>query len=259
MRRILPVLLLYGCAGDASSPSQPTDADVQKNPVAQPQAQQRVVLPPPTEPRYGATHVLIAWSGAMGASPKVTRSEQEASQLAERLYDRIQNGQSIEQVAVKYSDGPSARRGGRLGVYLTGTMIPDFEAATASVDIGELAPIVKSPFGYHIIRRDGINAVRVSHILLTWSEDGLNGRTREAAVQKAREAQAQLASGTPFKDVVSSFSDEPDAATSKGDLGWITHGQMVPDFENAIMELKVGETSPIVETPDGLHIVHRFE
>ena len=133
------------------------------------------------------------------------------------------------------------------------------KAATASVDIGELAPIVKSPFGYHIIRRDGINAVRVSHILLTWSEDGLDGRTREAAVQKAREAQAQLASGTPFKDVVSSFSDEHDAATSKGDLGWITHGQMVPDFENAIMELKVGETSSIVETPDGLHIVHRFE
>jgi len=75
---------------------------------------------------------------------------------------------AFAEMAAKYSEDGSARNGGDLGWAKRGRYVPAFEAAAFKLEKGEISPVTKSEFGYHIIRmeeRRG-NSIRVSHILL---------------------------------------------------------------------------------------------
>ncbi len=66
---------------------------------------------------------------------------------------------------------------------------------------------------------------------------------------------AAIRHGADFVELARRFSQEPNAATSGGDLGWFGRGRMVPDFERAAFALKAGEVSPVVKTQFGYHII----
>jgi hypothetical protein len=227
-------------------------------PTATPAPASPLPLPIPSEPRYAATHVVVAWRGAVGAGASVDRAEPEAHALAESLRARALAGEALEDLARAWSDGPSAPRGGRLGVYLTGTMVPEFEAAVSSVAPGEIGPLVRTPFGWHVVRRDAIVEIEASQIVVAWAGAVRSRatRSREEARARVEEAQAALAAGTPFEEVARAWSDGVEAA-SGGDLGRIAPGQMIPAFEEAAFALRPGEVSDVVETPYGFHLVLR--
>ncbi|MDI1475465.1 thioredoxin domain-containing protein [Polyangium sp. y55x31] len=82
-------------------------------------------------------------------------------------------------------------------------------------------------------------------------------RTRDEALARAEEARKRLASGASFEDIVAQYSDEPGAAQRGGDLGTFPKGAMVREFEEAVEKLSVGQTSGVVETPFGFHIILR--
>lgn len=84
--------------------------------------------------------------------------------------------------------------------------------------------------------------VRASHILVP-----------ERA--KAEAILAQLKSGADFATLAQENSTDTGSATNGGDLGWFTRGQMVAEFETAAFALAVGETSDIVQTQYGYHII----
>ena len=65
------------------------------------------------------------------------------------------DGADFAQVAKEKSSCPSKEKGGSLGSFERGRMVPEFEAAAFSQKIGELGPVVKTPFGYHLIRVTG--------------------------------------------------------------------------------------------------------
>jgi peptidyl-prolyl cis-trans isomerase D len=96
--------------------------------------------------------------------------------------------------------------------------------------------------------------VRVRHILIK-----TQGKPKEEAPilrAKAEQILKQLRGGADFADLAKKFSDDrPGSAEKGGELGWVTHGQMVPSFEKAIFSLKPGELSGIVDTEYGYHIV----
>jgi peptidyl-prolyl cis-trans isomerase SurA len=80
----------------------------------------------------------------------------------------VDGGADFAQMAAKYSEDGSARNGGDLGWAQRGRYVPEFEAAAFKLEKGEISPVTKSEFGYHIIQmqeRRG-NAIRVSHILV---------------------------------------------------------------------------------------------
>lgn len=214
----------------------------------------------PSEPRYAATHVLIAWSGAVDAPASVARTEAEAERIAMDLHARALGGEPLEALARAHSDGPSAPRGGRLGVYATGTMVPDFERAIASVEVGAIAPIVRSPFGFHVARRDPVIEYRLWHTQIAfagaWRSEAT--RSKEQARARAEQALAALEAGTPPDQVARSFSDDPTASLNGGDLGLVAPGQLVPAFEEVAFALEEGATSEIIETSYGFHIVRRL-
>lgn len=72
---------------------------------------------------------------------------------AQELYEDIQAGESFEALATKYSTCPSRKRGGNLGEFAKGDMVPKFWDAVASLQINEISEPVKTQFGYHIIKR----------------------------------------------------------------------------------------------------------
>ncbi len=99
-----------------------------------------------------------------------TGGDAEAKAKAEELLAKIKAGEDFATLAKEYSDCPSGQRGGDLGDFGKGQMVPEFEAASFAQPIGEVGELVKTTFGYHIIkvtaRDEAKGTVRASHILI---------------------------------------------------------------------------------------------
>lgn len=98
--------------------------------------------------------------------------------------------------------------------------------------------------------------VRASHILINLPQQNFTPDDSIKAYQKAADALAKLKNGVPFSEVAVEFSDDQSAKQNGGDLYYFTAGMTVPEFEDAIYKLKVGDyTKEPVRTQFGLHIV----
>jgi len=85
------------------------------------------------------------------ASHILVKSEDQAKQIEQQL----KNGASFEDLAKKYSMDAAAQKGGDLGWFSRGSMLPEFENEAFALKEGQISPIVKTKFGYHIIKLTG--------------------------------------------------------------------------------------------------------
>jgi peptidyl-prolyl cis-trans isomerase D len=101
------------------------------------------------------SHILIK-TPVPGPDGKVDeKSVAEAQQRAEDLLKQIKSGANFEDLAKKYSEDPgSAKNGGSLGWIGKGQTVPEFEKVAFSLPKGQMSGIVKSSYGFHIIRVD---------------------------------------------------------------------------------------------------------
>lgn len=97
-------------------------------------------------------------------------------------------------------------------------------------------------------------AVRASHILVRVAKDAPKEED-ETARKKIEGLLARVKNGEDFKKLARENSEDPSAKMNGGDLGYFTHGQMVPEFDQAAFALKVGQTSGVVRTSFGYHII----
>ena len=79
----------------------------------------------------------------------LVKTEKEAQAVTERLG----RGEKFANIAREVSLCPSGKRGGDLGTFTRGKMVKEFEEAAFVLQKGQVSPIVKTKFGYHIIRR----------------------------------------------------------------------------------------------------------
>ena len=114
-----------------------------------------IILRKEVEPikRVSARQILIQYQGAAMASPDISRTKEEALALAEECLKRLKQGEKFEDVAMGYSDGPAAVRGGDLSEVPSGKLYPAFEEAAFGCEVGELTEIFETPAGYHILYR----------------------------------------------------------------------------------------------------------
>lgn len=255
MSQPILVWMLLGC------PCLPSPSVPFLSPDPEPAAPTAALPAPaaPTEARYAASHVLIAFDGAPTA-PGSPRTEAEAQQLADEVWERLQAGEALEDLARELSDAPSAPRGGRIGVYQTGTMMPAFEAAIAGVEVGGHTQPFRTPFGWHVARRDPVIEARARHLLISWrgAERSASTRSREAALEQIEAIQERLRAGEALEDLARELSEDA-TAQQGGALGLIAPGQLFPSFEDALFGLDPGEHSDVVETPYGFHLIERIE
>jgi parvulin-like peptidyl-prolyl isomerase len=121
-------------------------------------AEQAKEAPAPVAAKETATasHILIQYVGAMRAPSAVTRSKEQAQKLAEQLAKKAQkSGASFAKLADEYTEDPSGKgKGGMLGVFERGRMVPEFDKATFALAPGQTSGVVESAFGFHIIYRE---------------------------------------------------------------------------------------------------------
>lgn len=251
------LLVLLACSSEpaAEAPAEPA-------PVAAPAAPAGPRVPAATDTRFAARHVLVAWAGAMNPLPGVTRSREEARARAEEARQKVLSGTDFAAVARAYSDDSTASRGGDLGGFNAGTMVAPFEAALKELAVGEVSPVVETPFGFHVIRRDALAEVRCAHLLVTWggAERAPAGVTRSQADARSRiEAAAERArGGEDWSRLVAEYSDGP-LKQDGGDLGWFGRGQLAEPLDRVAFDLGIGDVSAVIETPRGYHLLKRLE
>ncbi|MBB42906.1 MAG: parvulin peptidyl-prolyl isomerase [Rhodospirillaceae bacterium] len=103
-----------------------------------------------------------------------------------------------------------------------------------------------------------VDQVSASHILLMYkgSTNSSNDRSEDEAKDKIKMLRSQVEEGTNFGELAREFSDCP-SGTQGGDLGSFGRGQMVPEFENAVFNMEIGDLSEIIKTDFGYHIIQR--
>ena len=74
---------------------------------------------------------------------------------AEEIYNRVKNGESFASLAHQYSTCPSKEKGGDLGWFKEGQMVPPFENAVRKMGTGSISKPVRTQFGWHIIKKTG--------------------------------------------------------------------------------------------------------
>ena len=108
----------------------------------------------PKRGELSAAHILIMHVGSQRAPSDISRSKSDALALAKKIAQQAKEpGADFAALARNYSDGPSKSKGGDLGTFAPGDMVPEFSAATQKLEVGQISDPVETSFGYHIIKR----------------------------------------------------------------------------------------------------------
>jgi peptidyl-prolyl cis-trans isomerase SurA len=200
------------------------------------------------------------------AVPEKASGEQAAALFlqAQRILDRIRAGEDFDRL-VQTLSAADRNNGGQLGLRRADRYPPSFVQATQSLPVGAVAEIVRSGAGFHILkvveRRAPSTLVqtvvqsRARHILLRTSPQ----LTQSAAQSRLTEYKQRIQSGkADFQGLAREFSQDG-SAQQGGDLGWVSPGAFVPEFEEAMNRLNEGEISNPVVSRFGVHLIQLVE
>ena len=203
---------------------------------------------------WNLSHIVINLpDGATAAEIEETRKE------AENIYQQIIDGADFGEMAIRYSQHENSLRGGALG-WIEGQQIPSFFVDVLSdMQPGDVSAPFRTSFSYHIVKvndlrsaiqRSEIKQTKARHILITPNEI-IDDAT---AKQQLENALVRIEEGEDFGELAKLLSDGPTAPVG-GDLGWSDPGSFVPEFEQIMNDLEIGEISEPFRSPFGWHIV----
>jgi peptidyl-prolyl cis-trans isomerase SurA len=211
-----------------------------------------------TVDEYNLSHILV--SVAEQATPAEVKARRER---AEEALSQLKAGTDFGQVAASFSDAPDALQGGALGWRPAARLPSIFYEAVKNMKVGQLSEVLRSPAGFHVVRlvdKRGNNTpivvtqTHARHILIRLTEVVSENDAR----QRLNELKYRIENGTDFAELARLQSDDASASRG-GDLGWLSPGDTVPDFERAMDALKPGQVSAPFKSPFGWHIVQVLE
>ncbi|WP_345812876.1 peptidylprolyl isomerase [Paraburkholderia sp. PREW-6R] len=188
-----------------------------------------------------------------------------AQKKAQALLDEAKGGASFEKLAKSESQAPDASKGGDMGYASPATLPPDFVKAASNLRPGQVNPdLIRTSDGFEIVRlvdrragqgtssSDSTKLVQthVRHILLRVGD----GMSEPQARQKLLEIKQEIAAGGDFAKFAHTYSQDG-SSSQGGDLGWISPGETVPEFERAMNTLQDGQISDPVRSEYGYHLI----
>ncbi len=205
--------------------------------------------------QYHISQILIATP----ANP-TTQQVEEARKKALDVYQKLKKGADFAAMAVEYSQGQQALKGGDLG-WRKGSELPTiFATIIGQMKPGEVTEPLASSSGFHILKLDDVKSAdnkvmvtqtHVRDILLKPSAIMTDTQVKA----KLEDLRKQILGGADFTKLAEKFSEDPESASSNGDLGWMDPDARGPDFQSQMDKLQVGEISEPFQTQFGWFIL----
>ncbi|ALQ51069.1 peptidylprolyl isomerase [Nitrosomonas ureae] len=208
---------------------------------------------------YRLAHIMILVPENMTADQIQQRAER-----AEMALTRLREGVEFSQIVSEFSDAADAKNGGIIEWRPISQMGPAFAQILEVLQPGDITSIVQSPNGFHIFKLLGrraqetptviIDQTHARHILIKINEltSENDGKLKILALKD------RLDRGESFEEVAKLYSEDA-SASSGGDLGWLSPGDTVPDFERVMNALLPGEISDPVRSQFGWHLIQVME
>lgn len=207
---------------------------------------------------YNISHILV--TVPENASPEQIQARRGR---AEQALEQLKAGADFRQVAASFSEAPDALQGGSIGWREASRLPSLYLEAVKTLQPGALSTLLRSANGFHIVRvneRRGsaapaiVRQTRARHILIRTNElvPEAEARRRLVGLKERLDNQGN------FAQLARQYSEDSSNAKG-GDLGWLSPGDTVPEFERALNSLKPGEISEPVQTPFGWHLIEVLE
>lgn len=182
----------------------------------------------------------------------------KAYKKAMEIHSRVIAGEPFEEVARATSDDGSVKdNGGDLGWFSVFKMVYVFESACYNTKPGQIGAVIRSTFGYHIIkvhdRRENRGSVDIAHIM-TRIPKGASEPEIKAAEEKINKAYRDLMNGMKWEDAVKQYSENPRTRAANGDIGWLTTGKAPEILLDECFALDTGKFTKPINTSGGFHI-----
>jgi peptidyl-prolyl cis-trans isomerase D len=192
-----------------------------------------------------ARHILLKL--AENASQE---EEQKARQKAADVLAKAKEGQDFAELAKKHSEGPTAKDGGDLGYFSEGQMVKPFEEAAFKLKKGEVSDLVRTSFGYHIIKVEDVKEAR------TKSLEEVKGQifsemTRTASSDLAYEKALTLLDQMPYDTDLTQYASENQMKAEE--TGFFSLSDTIPSvggdekLRQTLFSLEKDQTSEVIE------------
>ena len=199
-------------------------------------------------------HILVAVPEGAKAE-RVRALDTKAQDIARQA----RSGADFAALARTESQGLERAQGGDMGLRPAERLPELFVQAVQSLDVGAVAGPVRSAAGFHILKvlnkqSDGAPAVvetRARHILLRPDAR----LTEQQATQRLAQWRAQVLAGSANFETLARQNSQDGSAAQGGDLGWVRPGMFVPEFEQAMNQLRPGEVSEPLVSRFGVHLI----
>jgi peptidyl-prolyl cis-trans isomerase SurA len=184
---------------------------------------------------------------------------------AQGVADRLRSGADLAAQAKEFSAASEAANGGLLGLRPISRLPELFVKAMAPLSVGDVAGPLRSAAGFHVLKlvekrqapvpELSVMQSRARHILL---RPGVQ-LSQDQAIARLNAYRQQIANGrATFEDLARQHSQDG-SARQGGDLGWVSPGQFVPEFEQVMNALTPGEMSQPLVSRFGVHLIRLEE
>ncbi len=203
---------------------------------------------------FNLSHILIVVPEK--ASPEQIQQRQSR---AEQALAQLKGGADFRQVAAAFSDAPDALKGGLMGWRESARLPEIYLDALKTMRIGDFSSVLRSANGFHLLKLNDqrgtaspiiVQQTHARHILIKTNELVSESEARSKLVP----LKERLENKADFAELARVHSEDG-SASKGGDLGWLSPGDTVPEFERAMNALKPGEISAPVLTPFGWHLI----
>jgi peptidyl-prolyl cis-trans isomerase SurA len=208
---------------------------------------------------YNLAHILVI-------VPEQASADQidAKKRRAEDALRALRNGAEFSQVAAAFSEASDALSGGNLG-WRSGARLPTvFADEVRAMKVGQISGITRSSAGFHIVKlldkrthNDStvVDQTHARHILVRVNEV-VSESDAKAKIDRLKE---RIDAGAAKFEDLAKLNSEDTTSAKGGDLGWLNPGDTVPEFDDAMKKLEIGQVSAPVRSPFGWHLIQVIE